>query len=289
MTNYIFGLLLNIFIVVAYLRYQEQLLCKYHSLTKRDYQDGERLFHELNSINRISLTKSVRQELTQYKFFTKTLNYLILAHKEFGSNIMDSLSQLRKRLSDDISNEKRVFKLIQAGVFEILIIFFFSMLFIFAAKQIVDVSFSLSDLMIIFSWQLIGVISFFSLTRSLKRKSFLQINQYIHSIYLFDALKTSPLSVNKILEMIEYSKIIELTEFQNLKNFYIQIINQLKSVGSLELELVSELVQCVNNELSMKCDEYKKKVKVIKLSCLMLFSVSSYLYTIYAMMGSMSL
>lgn len=287
MMNYIWGLFLLLLLYYIFIIYLPLSIENLKASFNSSLNNAEKLQKELWAINRINLKDSIKVELSEYKFFTQILEYLLKSHRQLGVDIFGALQNLKDCLGKDIIYEKKLIKIKKQAFLEIGIIFLFSLLFLFSAKQLVDIDFPLVNILIIITWQFIGAVVLYFFIKNKQKQYFNELFLLLSSIYQFHALGGTSIAINELIERIGFDKIQKLKKHQHIINIFNKVIYDLKHYGLLEKMHLDELLQCVNNEYNEVFESFEKTVKAMKLLVIMLFSVISYLFTMYSMMQTM--
>jgi hypothetical protein len=287
MMNYFIGIFILLGLIWLLERCLEISTSNLKNIFNSNVSIAEKLQAELWQVNRINLRQSTTFEPTEYKFFTNIFTYLLKAHRQLGIDIIPSLNNLKNSLVRDINFEKKLLKIKKQSFLEIGIIFLFSLLIIASARSLVNVEIPLVNILGITLWQIIGCLLLHFFIQHKQEKIFKELFILLKSIYQFHALSNTSISVNQLVERIDFNQVIKLKKHEHLIGLYKKVINDLKHYGVLDASHVTELLHCVNNEYTINFDHFQKQVKAIKLLIIMLFSVLGYLFTMYSMMQAM--
>lgn len=287
MMNYIWGLILLLLLYYIFIIYLPLSIENLRASFNSNLNNALRLQKELWAINRINLKDSIKVELSEYKFFTHILEYLLKSHRQLGVDIFGALQNLKDCLGKDIIFEKKLIRIKKQAFLEIGIIFLFSLLFLITAEKLVDIDFPLVNTLIIIAWQLIGGAVLYLFIKNKQKQYFNDLFLLLRSIYQFNALGGTSIAVNDLIERISFDEIQKLKKHRNIINLFNKVVYDLKHYGLLEKMHLDELLQCVNNEYNDVFETYEKAVKAMKLLVIMIFSVISYLFTMYSMMQAM--
>lgn len=227
--------------------------------------------------------------LPQYKFYTDVVEVLLKLARKMGGNYQDSLLYLREGLQNDRQFEKKIRESLLGIWLQMALMMGLTWTFIFSALNLVDVSVSPRNLILIFLWQLTGLGILPFILNHLRRKYFGDIGRIWKMLYVLKSLVKVPLPR---MEVMTYAGVQELNMIK--QKSLLNIVQKLKEACQKTLKLgtsYEEEVKYLMEELRFQekwhFELYEKRLTVIKLSLLSIFFLPSYLAFIFLLLGDL--
>lgn len=285
MTEFSIGLILLFLIIIL----SDKVFLPYfrHLLQSLSFNAGESLLESLLNINRFSLAEGKTIKLEKYKYFTDISENLLLLYKKLGIDIFPSFFKLRQRLKQDLVLVSKIKKVLQGAYIEIFIIMFFSWIFVFIASSYLNIQMNLLHLGCVLVWQIIGMISLNVLLKRKQMNLFDQLAKYVGVVMRLEALFNAPIAFHELMNRCQIADLNHLNQHTDLKSYIEQVLSHLKNYGSIKVESIQELSQCVEYKFDNACEDFEKYAKSLKLSILLAFFLTSYLLIILSLMSTM--
>lgn len=227
--------------------------------------------------------------LPEYKFYTEVVEVLLKLARKMGGNYQDSLLFLREGLQNDRQFEKKIRESLLGIWLQMALMMGLTWSFIIGALSLVEVSVSTSNLVLIFTWQLLGLGTLPFLLRYLRRKYFEDIGKIWKMLYVLKALVKVPLPR---MEVMTYAGVQELNNIR--QKSLLNIVQKLKESCQKTLKLgtsyeddVKYLMEELRFQEKWHFELYEKRLTVIKLSLLSIFFLPSYLAFIFMLLGDL--
>lgn len=227
--------------------------------------------------------------LPEYKFYTEVVEVLLKLARKMGGNYQDSLLFLREGLQNDRQFEKKIRESLLGIWLQMALMMGLTWSFIIGALNLVEVSVSTSNLILIFTWQILGLGALPFLLRYLRRKYFGDIGKIWKMLYVLKSLVKVPLPR---MEVMTYAGVQELNNIR--QKSLLNIVQKLKESCQKTLKLgtsyeddVKYLMEELRFQEKWHFELYEKRLTVIKLSLLSIFFLPSYLAFIFMLLGDL--
>lgn len=227
--------------------------------------------------------------LAVYKFYTGVIEVLLSLARRMGGSYKDSLLCLREGLQFDRQFEKKI-KEVKWGMYgQMIFMMLLTWGFILGALQIIEIKIEAWKLVLIFIWQLIGLISLPVIIKYFREKYFSQIGLIWKMLYILNSLVRVPISRS---EIFNYAGIKELDHIKgkSLTSIVLKLKetcqNALKTGASYE-EDVRFLMGEVRFQEKWHFELFEKRLMVVKLVLLAVFFLPSYLAFIFMVLRSL--
>lgn len=232
---------------------------------------------------------SEKRELPRYKFYSEIIESLLSLARKMGGNYQDSFLFLREGLQADRQFEKKLKEITLGLWLQMLMMMALTWAFIFGALTIVDISVGALKLLLIGSWQILGLALLPLMLRYLRRRLFGDIGILWKMLYVLNSLARVPLSRSEVFQMAQVQK-LKIIQQKNL----LHLVEKLKEIcqkalkqgGSYEEE-VKYLMDELRFQEKWYFELFEKRLTVIKLMLLSVFFLPSYLAFIFLLLGDL--
>jgi hypothetical protein len=232
---------------------------------------------------------SEKRELPRYKFYSEIIEGLLSMARKMGGNYQDSFLFLREGLKFDRQFEKKLKETTLGLWLQMLMMMGLTWAFIFGALTIVEIEVATLKLLMIISWQLLGLGTLPLLLRYLRQKLFGDIGVLWKMLYVLTSLARVPLSRSEIFQMAQVQKLesIKQKNLLHLAEKLKEICHKaLKQGGSYEEE-VKYLMEELRFQEKWYFELFEKRLVAIKLMLLSVFFLPSYLAFIFLLLGDL--
>lgn len=247
------------------------------------------LYDQTLTINKFSSSHGDSLELVNYKFFTKLIEDLLKYHRSFGINIFDDLSNIRLALSQDSVQSQKIQNMIKGALLEILLIVMMSYAIILFAVHYAQLSFTQSDIIIILSMQVIGIVLLITLLERSHRQIFKKYYPYLKAVYSLQVFIKSRTAINEMSENLQLSKLEKDKDTSHILDRIEMILKTITEYGKIEGALLNDLVNQTWSCFELKTQKFQSRVLKQKIFVIMSVIVPSYLYIFYALLKSLTL
>ncbi len=249
------------------------------------YQKGICLGREISKILRPTPSQIT---LPEYKWFSKIVEVLLTLQKNFGMPIQSCLKHIRSTLVEDVKLERKRFGEVLSSSCQFLIISIMTIVF-YSTFVVLIAKVSLGVLLQILCVQLIGGSLFFLVENKVHKKYFYTIDRVLCSMMKLSVLSNANLPNQKILALSldELPKDVLNTEEGLFRDNFLEAVDKWKNQGS---EIGDELrfqMSELNDYRSYQREKFLRFVGALKFSFLGLFFLSSYLFLILKLSGSL--
>ena len=250
-----------------------------------NYQKGICLGREISKLLRPTPSQIT---LPDYKWFSKIVEVLLILQKNFGMPIQFCLKHIRSILVEDVKLERKRFGEIFSSLCQFLIISLMTIIFYFTFVILIA-KVSLGILLQVLCIQLIGGGLFFLVENKFHKKYFDTIDKILCSMMKLSVLSNANLPNQKILSLSlnEFPKDALKTEEALFRDNFLEAVDKWKGQGS---EIGNELhfqMSELNNYRDYQRESFLRFVSALKFSFLGIFFLSSYLFLILSLSGSL--
>lgn len=249
----------------------------------QEIKNGQELFSQIVSFNPMNN----KIEFCAYKFYDNLLFRVISSSKSLGTPIIPIFAKIKKAILSDIKVEKEIVKLkinsqmmfIGAGVL--------TWLFSFFSMKMLNLSLPFFEMGLLFIWQILGFITFpwvLNIFIKLKLKNYKEL---IEKIYIFDLSLMAQMPMLEVLKQANFSS-LKLKESHRLY-FYLQRLLNLVELRQRSGQQINSdielLIEDIWSTYQMDCEALKTQVSIIKFVWMSLFYLSTYLLSLYFILG----
>ena len=238
--------------------------------------------------DRSNLTSSAVQ-LPRYKFYSEVVETLLSLARKMGGKYQDALFFLRQGLQADLQSEKKLKELLLGTVLQIAFMIMLTWGFIIGASFLVEVKTKMSFLLIILSWQLIGLISLPWLIKHFRKKLFEDLGKLWKILFVFKSLNKLPLSRSEILTIsgaVDLEK-IKQKNLQPIVEKLLLLCQKSREQGINSDDELSVLMKELRFIETWHFELFEKRLVTIKLILMAVFFLPSYLAFIFNLLGDL--
>ena len=236
-----------------------------------------------------------RQELTNpgalpaYKFYTEIVEILLALARKVGGSYQDSILFLREGLQADQQFEKKLKEIILGAWLQMALLIFLTWSFIGGALFLVEITISPLRLILIASWQVIGLLLLPRAVGYYREKFFSDIGKMWKILYILRALNKVPLSR---AEIFSFAGVVELNHIK--QNSLASIVDKLKDSCQRTLqkgisyeEDVLSLMAELRFQEKWHFELFEKRLTVIKLGLMAIFFLPTYLAFVFLLLNDL--
>lgn len=241
----------------------------------------------LLNINYLKMGKNI--ELPQYKFFTSIAEDLVKNTIKYGVGIQVEVQELKKGLLKDLRMEKKLFSILTGGLFQVFFIMALGFTFsIFAQKELsfkIDIIFTF----LIFILQSFGLVTFTFLYRSLKKKHFSDLWEYLQKYYLLRSITQANAPLKTLSEKVNVHTLPEKGDLAYFKTNIQQLLLKVKNSGSMQVEDLNIAINELWQYVDLRFEKFDKALTAVKLMHLVVFGLGGYLVQVFLIFSKFSL
>ena len=233
--------------------------------------------------------------IPEYKWFSNLVEILLVLQKRSGMSIRSCLKHLRSILIEDVKLERKRFGEILSSLSQFLIISFMT-IFFYVSFIILIENILLETLLVVVFVQLVGGSLFFFLEKRVYKKYFNTIDKILCSMLKFSVLSNANLPNQKILslsldeiphEAIQKEEGLFRDNFSLFRDNFLEAVNKWKNEGNeIESELQFQISELYDHRDYQK-EKFLRFIAALRFSILGVFFLSSYLFLILSLSGSL--
>jgi hypothetical protein len=228
--------------------------------------------------------------LPRYKFYSEVIDKLLELARQMGGNYQEALLFLREGLLADLQFEKKLKESQRAVWLQMLLMLLLTWIFIICALNMVQISPPMVALVLIASWQGIGLILLPLILRWLRERLFGDIGKLWKMLYILSSLYRLPLARSAIFGLAEIKNLREIQQ-KNLLHLVQKLADvcerALKQGSSYEVE-VKMLMDELRFQEKWHFELLEKRLSALKLGLLSVFFLPSYLAFIFVLMKDLT-
>jgi hypothetical protein len=227
--------------------------------------------------------------LPQYKFYGVLIENLLDLARRMGGHYQESFLFLREGLQRDKQFEKKLRETLTGIFFQMGAMMFLTWLFIIGALMLVDVKVKPMSLVLIFSWQCLGLLILPMILRYLRARYFGDIGKLWKIFFILRSLQKVPLSRSEILTAagVQDLKLIKQKSLEDLVVKLKELCQKVLKLGSSYEEDLKYLMEELRFQEKWHFELFEKRLTVIKLALLSLFFLPSYLAFIFLLLSDL--
>lgn len=227
--------------------------------------------------------------LPRYKFYSEVTEILLKLARKMGGNYQESLLFLREGLQLDRQFEKKIKEAILGMWFQMGFMMLLTWAFIIGALNLVEVNLEPIKLVLIFIWQILGLICLPFLSSLLRKKYFADIGKLWKILFILKALVKVPLSRTEVFSLAGLGDLagIKQKSLLSLVTKLRETCQKCLKLGTSYEEEVTYLMEELRFQEKWHFELFEKKLTVIKLGLLSLFFLPSYLAFIFLLLGDL--
>jgi len=246
---------------------------------------GNELFNKLLTINQTR----VLPDCGNYKFYNDVILQVIESSKNMGTPLIPLVNKLKRALLSDIKVEKEIKKLKTGAILSFVFSMVVTWLFIFYCKKMLSLKIELTTVALLFVWQLIGLASFGVFYGVLLRKTLSCYENFFSKIYLFDLCHMAGLSVSDLIKKVNFQS-LNIVKGHKLAIYLERLSLLIDSKQRLGIQIGADIELLVDElwgSYQHECEALKVKVTILKFIWLCVFFLSTYLISLYSILGKM--
>lgn len=256
-------------------------------IRKNPAEELENWLKKFNWSNRQELSDPGR--LPSYKFYSEVIEVILNLARRMGGNYQDSLLFLREGLQFDRQFEKKIREAIIGTWLQMAMMMSLTWAFIIGALNLVDIKVSLLKLLMILSWQCLGLSALPFLLRWLRKKYFGDIGKIWKMLFVLRSLVKVPLSRTEVFTLAGVQELNTIKQ-KALSSLVVKLKETcqkaLKQGGSYDEE-VKYLMEELRFQEKWHFELFEKRLVVIKLTLLAIFFLPSYLAFIFLLLSDL--
>jgi hypothetical protein len=257
--------------------------------TRNSSVQGNLLFEQLMRLGSFSGRGNEKYELSQYKFFTKIVESLLSSLVKYGTNLHEYLPKIKKALINDLRFEKKIKSELFGGLFQMITVQAFCFIFIGCLYVQLNLSISISSLIIPIALQVIGYIVFVCGFLFIKKKMFSPLEKYIETFYLISTLLFAKIPLGRIHEECKISSLPGKKELEVFKQRVSIIFQEIKRCGSVQEQEMEISIEELWFLFEFKFDSFLKHLATLKLVIIVFFFLSSFMLILMEVLGGLQL
>ncbi len=227
--------------------------------------------------------------LPRYKFYSEVTEILLKLARKMGGNYQDSLLFLREGLQLDRQFEKKIKEAIFGMWLQMAFMMLLTWVFIIGALNLVEINMKAMNLILIFTWQILGLLCLPFLTSFLRKKYFSDIGKLWKILFILKSLVKVPLSRTEVLHLAGVGELagIKQKSLLTLVSKLRETCQKCLKMGTSYEEEVTYLMEELRFQEKWHFELFEKKLTVVKLGLLSLFFLPSYLAFIFLLLGDL--
>ncbi len=227
--------------------------------------------------------------LPQYKFYGAVIENLLELARRMGGHYQESFLLLREGLQSDKQFEKKLRETVIGISLQMGAMMFLTWLFIAGALMLVDVKVRPLSLLLIFTWQCLGLLILPVMLRHLRVRYFGDIGKLWKILFTLRSLQKVPLSRSEILTLagVQDLNYIKQKSLEELVHKLKEMCQKVLKLGCSYDEDLKYLMEELRFQEKWHFELFEKRLTVIKLALLSLFFLPSYLAFIFLLLSDL--
>ncbi|EQC46598.1 hypothetical protein [Bacteriovorax sp. Seq25_V] len=246
---------------------------------------GNQLFNKLLSLNQTR----VLPKCAEYKFYNGVILQVIESSKTMGTPLIPIVNKLKKALLNDIKIEKEIRKLKSGAILSFIFSMVITWLFIFYCVEMLNLKTDMTTIVLLFIWQIFGLVTFGGAYKILLRKTLSCYESFFSKIYLFDLSHMAGLSVSELIKKVNFQS-LNIQKGHKLSVYLERLSLLIDSKQRLGIKIGDDIELLVDElwgSYQHECEALKTKVTIMKFIWLCIFFLSTYLISLYTVLGKM--
>ncbi len=239
----------------------------------------------INFLIESSSFETCKKEVPSYKFYSRLVEELFEFRNRFGSEIKTSLKEIRKSLSLELRENKKIKEAVMGGYFQYFSMCLFIWGFLFMAQNLIETQIEIKDLIIIFFWQALGCVLLVAVISKRKHALFKPFDQYFMYLYRFKTMLRTSRPLDEILKSFQKSK--KDKSFCMIDERVNILCVQIKKRGRVDLEEVDYLLQELWDHFELQFSKFSTNLVALKLASLVIFVLPSFFMSLFVIFGSL--
>lgn len=231
-------------------------------------------------------------ELPRYKFFSDLVEMLLSQARQWGAQYQQVFITLREILHQDLQFEKQLKEFVQGCWFQMGLIVAMSWLFIILGTTWVEIKFPLKYKIIIGSWQLLGMMSFFFGIRLLKTRYLSALGAFWKSLICLRSLAETALPRSEVVRLSQIKSLDQYShhEWNDFKQKVQHLGQWMLSSGQSPVKEIGYLMEELRFLEKHQMAQFQKMSHALKFAILAIFFIPAYfafLFIIFSNLGAM--
>lgn len=239
----------------------------------------------INFLIESSSFETCKKAVPTYKFYSRLVEELFEFRNRFGSEIRTSLKEIRKSLSLEIRENKKIKEAVMGGYFQYFSMCSFIWGFLFMAQNLIDAQIETKDLVLVFFWQVLGCVLLVTVIRKRKHVLFEPFDQYFMYLYRFKTMLRTSRPLDEILKSFQKDK--NDKSFSMIDERVNILCVQIKKRGKVDLEEVDHLLQELWDHFELQFSKFSTNLVALKLASLVIFVLPSFFISLFVIFGSL--
>jgi hypothetical protein len=219
-------------------------------------------------------------ELSEYKFFTGLINTLLESAKLHGTGIREYLPEIKKALVSDIRFEKKIKNELLGGVFQMITVQCFGIVFVYFYHTQLTKAFEFDDYILTIALAGTGFFLYFLGFIFLKHRTFSKLAKYFKSFYKTRILLFARVPISKIHKSANIEELPGDKELQPLKFRALNTLVNLKSTGELCRDDMDIIIEELWFAGEFKFETFVKHLAALRLFIIVFFFLSGFMLTL---------
>jgi hypothetical protein len=224
-----------------------------------------------------------------YKFYSSLVGELITYRNRFGCEIRSSLIEIRKSLSADIKESQKIKDSFLGGVFQYIFLVIFLWVFLYFARESVQLAIPALNLVLLCSWQFLGGVTYLICFKALKASTFRNFDLYLRALYKFKIMLKVSRPLNEIIKSIELDRLPESSSVRHLKRRVEFLCHEIKHRGRVEGIEVELTLTETWDFYEIQLTKFNKYLGIIKMALIFIFVLPSFFFITTLILGSMGI
>lgn len=230
-----------------------------------------------------------RSEIPPYKFFSEIVFQLVALRKLYGVDIKEASREIRKAALKDNRETKRVNSEFVGLIAQYSMVAGFTWFFILHVQTSLSVDFSSMQMILLLSWQFLGIVLGAVIFIIFKRHIFSSVDNFFYSAYVFRSLIFVSRPVNEILEKSKLDLLRPSKSLIAIRSRFFLLVGELKLKGHIPMDefsnIIAELWDYYDDQLVLM----KKGAAALKLFLILFFVFPGFLFAIYLSMQGLGM
>lgn len=280
MLLHILILLICIYLLGITLDYEWKMIFK-----MKEKQSAEKLINFLIG----GYQQAQTEQIPVYKFYSSLVEELIAYRNRFGCEIRSSLVEIRKSLTTDVKESKKIKDSFYGGCFQYVFLATFLWMFLYFARESIKFYIPTLELFLLCGWQSLGLVIYLFSFKVLRFSTFRNFDTYLKSLYRFKIMLMASRPLNEIIKSIDLESLPEGRSVKHLKRRVEFLCHEIKQRGRVEAIEVDLTLTETWDFYEIQLLKFDKHLSVLKLALIFAFVLPSFFYITTLIMGSMGI
>lgn len=223
-----------------------------------------------------SRSRVQQSEVPRYKFYSQIVEELIEHRSRFGSEIKVSLQEIRKSLSIELRENKKIKEAMVGGYFQYLTMAAFIWGFVFAAQNLIEMNLAIHSLTLILLWQGGGLGLLILIIKKRQKALFDPFDNYFMYLYRFKTMLRTSRPLDEVLKSINLGLDNNKKDFKLVNDRVHFLCLQIKKKGVIELSEIDYLILELWDHFELQFNKFSANISALKLASLVIFVLPSF-------------